>query len=223
MAKIASEIMFLYSQLEDTLIEKNLIINSNRFVKTETRESINLCWASAPNLSYVFGGHTTIDHYIEILERRDYNFVFIDGGIMQIFYRIENNEITKHRLCYVPCPIDYKKEDWEGFAIDEIISLQDNNTLRENIKMTSPVRFDFDLNFRDEKHENSHVTINKDSCRIPAYGAISLGHFSRFILRYFYETEISIETDLTEVRPTFYRRTLPYEISHELHFDTSIK
>ncbi|MCG8911436.1 DUF2290 domain-containing protein [Pseudomonas sp. DP-17] len=221
MAKIATEIAHGYSLLQETLIEKGLVIDANNLVRTETRESISLCWASAPNLSYLFGGHTTIDHYIETLERRDFNFAFIDGGIMQIFYKIENEEITKHRLCYVPCPIDYKKEEWEGYTIDEVLSLQDNKSLRESIKMASPVRFDFDLNFRDEKHEHSHVTINKDSCRVPAYGAISLGHFARFILRYFYETEISIEADLNEVRPTLYRRTLPHEMSHELHFDTS--
>jgi hypothetical protein len=108
------------------------------------------------------------------------------------------------------------------FSLSELPALFAAEELRSRLKLTSPVRFDYDSEFSDERHAHSHVSFNKDTCRIPAYGPISLGHFIRFILRYFYETEFASLEGWEELRPQLFVRTLPHPPPHELHFDTAV-
>lgn len=221
MGNIVAEICSAYTQLQDLLVERELLIDSNRLVTVRSQAGTILSWSGSANLSYLFGEYTTLEHYLETLHRRDFSFVFSDGAIAQIFYKIEDDEISQHRLCYMPCPLSYEKEEWLGYSIDEIISALDFENLKSSLRMSSPVRFDFDSKFCDDRHAHSHVTFNKDSCRVPAYGAVSIGHFARFITRYFYEGAFDLRSDLEELRPMIYTRTLSHPITHELHFDTS--
>jgi hypothetical protein len=203
------------------LTEQQLLIDSNPLC-LETHQGFELLsWNNKANLSYLFGEYSTLDHYLKIIENRDFVFLFADGGVIQLYYKLERDTVSKHRLCYYPCPYAFDPQDWEGISISEIPSLMSAEDLIQNIRLATPIRFDFDANFSDDKHAHSHVTLNKDTCRVPAYGPISLGHFSRFIIRYFYEGQIPDGEDGINLSPTIYKRTLGTPI-HEMHFDTSI-
>jgi hypothetical protein len=140
--------------------------------------------------------------------------------LVQIRYDIEDKEIISHRLCYFPCPFSFDSEDSEGISLSDVPLLFSVDELRSRFRLASPIRFDFNADIADARHAHSHVSINKETCRLPAYGPVSLGHFLRFILRYFYETEFANLGEWEDLAPCLYRRTLQHPPPHEFHLDT---
>lgn len=221
MDRLASEILQEFQSAMDELIERGLLIDTNSLIPFEAQDRTTLSWSRESRLSYLFGDYPTIDHYRSILERRDFVLCFQDGGLIQIYYEIENGEITKHRLCFFPCPFRFTFEDRQDISLADIPLLFNEVELRQRIKLNSPIRFEYDAELSDDQHAHSHFSLNKETFRMPAYGPISLGHFFRFVLRYFYETEFSGVSTWTELRPRLYSRTLRYPPPHELHLDTA--
>lgn len=222
MAELGQRISENFHGFLDLLIERNLLIDSNPLLLIKSIKGTNLTWSTSTGLSYLFTDYASIDQYVEILNRRDFNFCLYDGGLIQIEYFIKDDEIFKHRLCYIPCPFSYDPLSWEGIALSDIPSMMSASDLLKDARLTSPIRFDFDAEFSDEKHAFSHLTLNKSSCRVPAYGPISLGHFFRFILRYFYEVEFDLGLGWEEFRPKLYSRTLIHPSPHEMHIESAI-
>lgn len=216
--KITQEFQFLL----DTLIERGLLIDSNPLLVQESAEGTRISWSSSAGLSYLFSDYTTFGQYLELLNRRDFNLCLYDGGIVQINYFVKHDEITMHRLCYTPCPFEYVASEWEEFSLSEVPLLMSESDLLRETRLASPVRFDFDKDFSDEKHAFSHVSLNKQTCRIPAYGPVSLGHFFRFILRYFYEEHFDVGPWRTELSPHLYSRTLDRPSPHEFHIESAV-
>ena len=192
----------------DESTEKGLLIDSNPLVTSHTKKGARLSWSASANLSYLFTEHASIEQYVRVLENRDFSFCLFDGGLVQVDYTIKGDEIMGHRLCYMPCPFSYQPEEWAGYALSEIPSMMSVGDLIADARLASPIRFDFDKEFSDDKHTHSHLTVNKQTCRIPAYGPVSLGHFFRFVLRYFYETDFDNGPWLVDVRPRLFTRTL---------------
>lgn len=221
MDKLAAQIINEYNEITDTLINKELLIDSNYLVPIVTREKTILSWSNGGHLSYLFGEYSSIDHYLAILNQRDFSFCFSDGALVQIRYDVIERSITGHRLCYFPCPFHFSPDERQDFSLSDIPVLFSADEIRSRFKLVSPIRFDFDENFSDERHSNSHVSINKNSFRLPAYGPISLGHFFRFILRYFYEDAFPCAVGLEDLRFRLYARTLPIPSPHEFHLETS--
>jgi hypothetical protein len=94
--------------------------------------------------------------------------------------------------------------------------------LKSRLRLVSPIRFDFDSRISDPLHHCSHVTTLKSTCRIPAYGPVSVGHFIRFVLTHFYQEEI-LEDSLEELDALMYGRTLHVPPGHELFLESSIR
>lgn len=211
-----------YQFFLDIMTERGLLIDANPLSIQETAVGIRTSWASTTGLSYLFTDYASVDQYVEMLNRREFSLCFSDGSLLQIDYYVVDGEITSHRLCYVPCPFNYSAADWEGFALSDIPSMMSSAELLRETRLASPIRFDFDAKFSDEKHAHAHLSINKQSCRIPAYGPVSLGHFFRFILRYFYEDEFDVSPWWSDVRPSLYSRTLGHPRPHEMHLESSV-
>lgn len=221
MDKLASGIMLEYQQAIDDLNEEGLLIDLNYLVPQITQYKTILSWSNNANLSYLFSEYSQLDHYRAILENRDYSFCFADGGIVQIRYDISDKTIIGHRLSFFPCPYTFTSDETIDISLSELPLYFSAEELRSRLKLISPIRFDYDAELADERHSPAHFTINKDSCRVPAYGPVSLGHFIRFVLRYFYETEFASKDDWDELKPRLYLRTLHYPPPHELHIETA--
>lgn len=219
---LASHILREYNSVLDELIERELLIDSNALLSFKSQNGTVLTWSNNTHLSYLFGEHSTVKHYRSILECRDFCFCFIDGGVIQVRYDIEDGEIVAHRLCYFPCPFSFSPEDVEGIALSELPLLFSAEELLMRFRLASPIRFDFDATFNDDYHAYSHVSINKETCRIPVYGPVSLGHFIRFVLRYFYQRDALYIEDWECVRPKLYNRTLQHPSPYELHLETTV-
>lgn len=222
MASKGRRIIEDYSLFTDALTEKELLIDANSLAQYQLEGCERISWSRYGNLAYLFTDYSTIEQYTQILNNRDFNFCFSDGGLVQIDYTIKADEVIKHRLCYIPCPFSYTPSEWPGISLSDIPSLMGADDFFRNAKLASPIRFDFDAEFKDEKHAHAHLTLNKQTCRIPAYGPVSLGHFFRFIVRYFYEETLEIGEWLAEIRPRLYSRTLEHPSPHEIHIDSAV-
>jgi hypothetical protein len=221
MDAMASRLLREFQIALDELIERELLLDANPLAALETHSHTTLSWSSGAHLSYLFGEYQRLPDYQAILDGRDFSMCMLDGGLLQIRYDVAGEQIIQHCLSYFPCPFTFTDEERQGFALSELPSLFGADELKARVKLTSPIRFDYNAERSDERHAHSHVSFNKETCRMPAYGPLSLGHFFRFVLRYFYETEFTDLAAWEEVQPRLYYRTLPYPPPHEFHWDTA--
>lgn len=221
MDQLATKILAEYRAATDELVERELLIDSGQLIPFETQLRTMLSWSGGAHLSYLYGKFSTLEHYRAMLNQRDFCFCFADGGLVQIRYDIEDKEIVSHRLCYFPCPFSFDAQDSEGISLSDVPLLFSADELRSRLRLASPIRFDFDADIADARHAHSHVSINKESFRLPAYGPVSLGHFLRFILRYFYDTQFANLSEWEDLTPRLYQRTLQHPPPHEFHLDTA--
>jgi hypothetical protein len=136
-------------------------------------------WCSCP---------ATLADYRAIIASKDYSYLLMDGAVVQVLMTFDRGSIAWHRLHYFPSPFRISEDllaDFDGGLlefIDEV--LQDD--LAPNIVSRSPFRFDFDPENAGPLHPASHLTINEESCRIPARAPLSFDTFMKFILENFY-------------------------------------
>ena len=112
--------------------------------------------------------------YSELLKRKYYNFKMIDGALISLLYRFQNNDIIAHRLSFFPAPnLEVFQNEPELYLEDEIyLEFLDKRIV------TVPV-----------EHPKSHLTLGQyENCRIPVSSAVSPYQFMEFILRNFYHT-----------------------------------
>lgn len=135
-----------------------------------------------------------IDMYDEIKKNRAYNIKLLDGAMILLQYRFNNNKIQNHRLSFYPShslqefqnnPDIYLDDDLYADIIDERI-------------IPFPIRFDFDcLNNEIIEHPKSHLTLGQyKKCRIPVSSALTPYQFINFILMNFYNTFYNNKYDI---------------------------
>lgn len=159
-----------------TVVEQ---VSSNRFIIT---------WKPQNKYSYkrIKDIYSTIEEYKLLLNDNNYTIILFDGSIIQVTYVIETNEIVEHRLAYYPCPFYFEEEEIFTKGIIDIIEEYSQDEIYDNIRLRSPIRFDYNISSIDD-HPKSHLHINDKNCRIPVYAPLSVGHFLNIIFKYFYK------------------------------------
>lgn len=143
------------------------------------RDSRSPVWCSCP---------ATLEDYRAIIAARDYSYLLIDGAVVQVLMTLDHGSVAWHRLNYFPSPFRVSGTQLAEFGgglldyIDEVI----REDLPAKIVSRSPFRFDFDPDNAGPDHPASHLTINEESCRIPARAPLSFDTFMKFILDNFY-------------------------------------
>jgi hypothetical protein len=163
------------------LLKNELILDSNTPI---IREGINdsriLTWAGAPKSGLFDNEFASTYEYMGILEKRNYNFVLSDGGIVQFCCVFNASTLLKQRFCYYPCPIEISKEDidliQEGHDFisliqflfeQELIKLNgyDGSSFVSEITCRlynrSPFRFEYDPINQKANHSAAHLHMNK--------------------------------------------------------------
>ncbi|GHV03643.1 hypothetical protein AGMMS50229_03280 [Campylobacterota bacterium] len=123
--------------------------------------------------------------YAELCRTKAYNLMMLDGALLQMMYRFNNNNIESHRLAFFPSP------SLEKFQNNPDIYLKDEIYADINARniVPFPLRFDFNAQFIDAQHPKSHLTLGQyANCRIPVSSPLSPYHFIGFILMNFYNT-----------------------------------
>lgn len=156
--------------------------------------SVEQCFPSLDN-GYVFIANTSDisialrnvpydELYSELDHKKCFNIKLIDGGLLQMQYTFDNENLRKHRLAYFPnpglCPYEMFADAYEQDLIyGDILSPR---------RVVTPLRFDYDpRNFDPINHPRSHLTIGQfQNCRIPVSHPVHPGKFVDFVLRCFY-------------------------------------
>lgn len=144
--------------------------------------------------------------YDELVGKRSFSVKLIDGGLLQLMYRFEDENLVKHRLTYYPSPsLRSFQDDPESYMRDEIFL----EIVSRRI-IPFPLRFDFDLDAaKDVLHPGCHLTLGDvKGCRIPVGAPLTPRQFIEFIVRNFYQTE---SHDFVSSFP-----------AHKMHFGPSI-
>lgn len=150
-----------------------------------------------------------IPEYRRLVRNREYSCMLRDGALLQLTWTIVSGELTHHRLCYHPCPVDLPElDDASGQSILELVDdvllseftresllpgcLEDwdgDGISPSVIKLRSPVRFDYSKDATSEGHPSSHLTLVSPSVRIPVRAPLCLGRFLRFVFQHFYPND----------------------------------
>lgn len=170
----------------DFLQEQNLLLDRNDpiIVGTGKAHTQMLTWNKSVNLSKFFDEFVTIEEYLGHLKSRNFHAVLYDGGILQVTYIYKRQQIINHRLTYYPCPIKFDREELMEYPLDELVEMYCIES--KNIRMLTPLRFDYDPESTKEHHPTAHLHLSMENCRVPLNSALSLGHFITFIFTNFY-------------------------------------
>ena len=171
--------------LVDLLIEKDIAIASNPIAINRIDVAVRLTWHSPSGRTLGVGDFGTLENYRSLLQLQAYTVVLFDGSILQISYDFLGDTMLGHRLCYYPCPFDIDEDEIRVQPILDIVELYSEAGL-DQLRLRSPIRFDFDPKNADDGHPAVHAHLIRSRCRCPIMAPLSLGHFVRFVFYHFY-------------------------------------
>jgi hypothetical protein len=191
--KIEKEIIAQLEMIYRIMIQKSFSIEQNHHAVKNGL--IN--WTNCRNISFALRNQPYEEIYEECVKEKAYNFMLIDGALIQMMYNVENNELIKHRLAYYPKPNSERfidsPDDFEEihFGTDMFTDIDEKRAV------VFPIRIDFDLDkskFVNCEHSFVHLTLgNHNECRIPVSKPISPNKFISFILMSFYLSKFKEE------------------------------
>ena len=165
-------------------------------------------FSGAEHVNIALGDIEYTDIYHELADKRSYNMKLVDGALVQMMYRVEDDRLLQHRLAFYPSPTLLPfRDDPESYIGDELFM----EIVQRRI-VPFPLRFDFDARddvHVDVAHPQSHLTLGDvKGCRIPVSAPLTPRWFIEFVLRNFYQTEAH---DFVSGLP-----------KHKIHFQTTI-
>jgi hypothetical protein len=183
--KLAEAIKRDLQGLLESLIRQGLVDDQNYPL---LRRTSNTVWeVTFDHAQYVSVAMRDIDYaeiYKELLNKRSYTAKLIDGGLLHLMYRFEDERLVRHRLAYYPSPeLPPFQENPESYWHEE----QFLDIVSRRI-IPFPLRFDFDETAaRDVVHPMCHLTLGDvEACRIPVSGPLTPRWFVDVVVRHFY-------------------------------------
>jgi len=181
---IINELYCEINKLTSKIIEKGLSVRE----KFPSIKNNIISWEKATNISKSLKNINYIDKYKELHNNGNYNFILLDGALIQLAYTCSRRKIESHRLAYYPNPflLNYSDtpEEYEDYYYGEEIYAD----ILEQYTCKFPLRFDYMPNSHvDKEHPQSHLHLGEyENCRIPVCSPIRPKTFLYFILRNFY-------------------------------------
>jgi hypothetical protein len=139
-----------------------------------------------------------------------------DGAIIQISIDILHNRMVGHRFCFFPCPFNLQPDDLLELPILDVIKLYEGSGL-EQLRLRSPLRFEFDPQNASDNHPLCHVHLLWDHCRCSVVAPLSIGHFIKFIFSHFYPQIWQRHSFLREWPTSMGARTISADQESFLH------
>lgn len=183
----------------------------------------DITFSGSEHISIGLGNFEYAGIYQELTDKRSYNMKLIDGALLQIMYRLDDNELLQHRLAFYPSPTLLPfQDDPNIYMRDELFAEIVNRRI-----VPFPLRFDFDGRegvHIDVAHAKSHLTLgDAKGCRIPVSAPLTPRWFIEFILRNFYQTKthdfvsslprhkIKFPASITANETSLMHMVIPYE------------
>lgn len=169
------------------LVELGLADDQNFAYVRPFSDAMEVTYPSELSPSYVLRARPYAETYSELRDARAFNVRLLDGGLLQLSYRFQNDSLVWHRLAFLPSPtLEAYQDDPELYARDELYS-----DIVDVRVVTVPVRFDFDVSESEPEmhHPMSHLTLGQyNNCRIPVSSPVHPEAFFAFVLQSFYNT-----------------------------------
>ena len=177
---------------------RNSLLESYNF---PIQKNTELIWQDYSGIYYQLKQDEYNSIYDRINTDSNYNFVFLDGAIIQMMYTFSAcwKYLLSHRLAFYPKITNV--QFWENPRCfeEENYGLRSFSDLNYMDNITAPLRFDYDNDsgkFIEKDHSYSHLTLAwYKNCRITVNAPLTPFQFMRFILKSFY-FEKSKELDL---------------------------
>jgi hypothetical protein len=186
------------------LSEAGLTVDLNYPVIRRAGSQLVVTWpnfVSPPNHTQI-GYHGSVPEYRRLVLDRQYNCAMVDGSLLQLTFAFDGGDLVSNRFCYYPCPVSLQ-DIWEPSEIS-LLDLFDELLIEEfedmteavlggalpgdgiRLNMRGPVRFEFAQAQQSSSHPASHLHLGGQEVRVPVFGALSVGHFLRFVVRHYY-------------------------------------
>jgi hypothetical protein len=139
-----------------------------------------------------FADFGTIDEYMHLLTNRQYTYLLFDGSLIQLVYYFRNRRVVQHHLGFYSPPVSLQQKELDlylehGLTLDDLLNDKiASDNFASDLRLKSPIRFDFDVENNREDHPASHLHLSESHCRIAVFAPLSIGHFVRFVFRHFY-------------------------------------
>ena len=171
------------------LIGKGVCDDSNFSAIRTSGSKADVTFSGSDHVSIALGDIEYAEIYRELADKRSYNMRLVDGALLQMMYRIQEDELLQHRLAFYPSPSLLPfQDDPDAYMRDDLFM----EIVQRRI-VPFPMRFDFDARegvYVDVAHPKSHLTLGDvKGCRIPVSAPLTPRWFVEFILRNFYQTE----------------------------------
>ena len=177
------------NELISNLINRGVCDDQNFTAIRSFGRRVDVTYCGSEHVSIALGDIEYSEIYRELVDKRSYNMKLVDGGLLQMMYRIEDAELMQHRLAFYPSP------NLLPFQDDPDVYMQDKlfvEIVQRRI-IPFPLRFDFDAREDvccDVTHPKSHLTLGDvKGCRIPVSAPVTPRWFVEFVLRNFYQTD----------------------------------
>ena len=150
---------------------------------------MEVTFQGAEGLRSAFSSTSYVDVYEALLSGGVYNVRMLDGALIQMLYRFEQDVVTSHRLAFYPSPrlLTFQNHPdvyWEENVYADIVG---------EPRFSGPIRFDYDSTdsaFKPVVHPRSHMTLGEyKHCRIPVSRPVTPVQFIDFLLRNFYKDD----------------------------------
>src|SRR5690348_7515281 len=112
------------TQFGFTMLENGFALDARQHIVhnlSSTRKS--LMWARSPGSAFIIGNPARLEDYISLLSSQQYSYLMNDGGVVQIAYIFERDQIERHRLAYFPCPFLISSNDVSPFGDEGILDI----------------------------------------------------------------------------------------------------
>ena len=93
----------------------------------------------------------------------EHRFLAFDGSLLQLVYYFRNRRVVQHHLGFYSPPVTVQQEDLDlyleyGLTLDDLLSDKIASVaFVSNLRLKSPIRFDFDVGNNREDQSNLHT------------------------------------------------------------------
>lgn len=190
-----------FNAVSKILYDNHLLLDSNPFIikNYDGKQSYDLTWAGKNSAnSILFDEEKSCLELLSVIRpERQYTFLLYDKSIIQVEYRIVDDEIIKGRLLF----LKLQNKVWGFEELREYVHTPDllDEILNEESGFPIMIRIDFDpLNHVECSHPKAHfVFSNVKDCRIPMKSIATLSQFVNFVFLQFYNKRINLPDKTT--------------------------
>jgi len=220
MAQMGGKIKEVFEEIYNTLSllsDSGLTVYHHRPVYSK-REGLDLVtWPNHQSGRYncenFFG---RIEQYKKIIGTEAFSCLLFDGSFVRAAYGFDSEGLSVHNLLWWPSPFRISREDLTYGGVLDIFDLYAEDW-QENIKMRTPVRFDYDAKKASMDHPASHVHLQSPNCRLYVDKPVSFNIFIKFIFKNFYSEQYSAYDFWDDLRETqLVRDAMPEPVRGEI-------